>query len=306
MIALGVAISMTACVTLRKTKFLYKDENQIRRKIEHFLRGGSKCMIVTDFDHTLTRFRATGTGKNVPQCHDMIEKSKTFSDVAGWKDAWDTLWENQRKEYGTKEYEMAKWWQRAHDIMIKHHFSKRDIDTILDEYDSEIHLRDGILSLFQFCKEKSIPIVIVSAGITNFISEICRRKGIDVSSDNVVICSNEMIFNKDGSIERFTSPVVHAESKGKIRSLREEFFHRYQDRTNVLLMGDSICDPDASQNIYNLETCISIGFLDFPNEDGSYGWRHKPLRSYSDVYDILIPKDGSARCVVNLMRESFF
>eukprot|EP00938_MAST-03A_sp_MAST-3A-sp1_P005514 g5514.t1 len=301
MLMTTISIAAGIVVTLRKRKFLYKDESHTMRKIKSIC-DSSKCIVVTDFDHTMTGFR-TPRNEKVPQCHDAIEKSKRFADVKGWKCAWDTLWENQKKEYGTPEYEMATWWKRAHSILIKHGFRKSDISTLVDEYENIIHIRDGIREIFQLCEKKDIPIVIVSAGITDFIREILRRKGIDVSSNRVVICSNEMIFNKDGLLERFTSPVVHAESKGKIRSLRKEFFERYKDRTNVILMGDSICDPEASQNIFNKKTCISIGFLDLPNEDGSFGWRHKPLSVYSDVYDILIPDDGSARCVVGMINN---
>ena len=128
---------------------------------------------------------------------------------------------------------------RAFDI-DKTRFSKSDISTVVDEYEKIIQIRDGIREIFQLCEKKDIPIVIVSAGITDFIREILRRKGIDVSSNRVVICSNEMIFNKDGLLERFTSPVVHAESKGKIRSLRKDFFERYKDRTNVILMAEHL------------------------------------------------------------------
>ena len=71
----------------------------------------------------------------------------------------------------------------------------------------------------------------------------------------------------------------------------------------MILMGDSICDPEASQNIFNKKRASRLGLLINTNEDGRFGWRHKPLSVYSDVYDILIPDDGSARCVVGMINN---
>jgi HAD superfamily hydrolase (TIGR01544 family) len=283
-------------------EYYIKDKNGVSGKINKLCQGrGKKLIVVTDFDHTMTSFR-TNRGAKVPQCHDMIEKSKTFTSISGWKEAWDALWARQREERKLSSYDMAKWWERAHSIITKYGLKDKDIGRVLDEYKSQIYIRQGIRDLFKYCKENDIPIVIVSAGITNVVCEILHRERIDITK-NVAVCSNEIIFKKDGSIKEFTSPVVHAESKGKIRSLRKGFFDVHKDRTNVVLMGDSICDPRASQNITNLGTCLSVGFLDVPNEDGSYGWRHSPLNMYSDVYDILVPRDGSAHCVFDLIRK---
>ena len=69
-------------------------------------------------------------------------------------------------------------WQHggnAHSILIKHGFPS-DISTLVDEYENIIHIRDGIREIFQLCEKKDIPIVIVSAGITDFSSRNSTSK----------------------------------------------------------------------------------------------------------------------------------
>jgi len=160
--------------------------------------------------------------------------------------------------------------------------------------------------MFRLCETNGVPIAVVSAGISNFIKEILRREGMLTS--NVAILANELIWSTkeaDPVVDRFTRPVVHPFSKGCVRELRADFFRRHKARTHVLVLGDSLTDSTASGNVLGQDarSTLSVGFLNVPNEDGSYGWRRMPKDAYASAYDILIENNGSARCVVGMIRR---
>jgi len=276
-----------------------RDVADVERKIRRIQKEGADGLfLVVDFDHTVTDF----SGK---QCHDLIESSTIMSSVRGYREDWQELWRICKEEQEAGTYVLQQWWERAHAILVQHHFRRSYVARMLDA-EGPIRLRSGMRDLFEFCRARSIPIAIVSAGITNFIDTILRRE--DMLHDNVAILANEMIWSKeeetDARLVCFSSPAVHPGSKGQIRELRGAFFEKHAGRRNVVVLGDSIHDASAARNVLGQTDArtLSVGFLKPANDDGTFGWRKLPKDTFVDAFDVLIEGDRSAAGVVELIR----
>lgn len=72
------------------------------------------------------------------------------------------------------------------------------------------------------CLEKGVPVVIVSAGISDVIEGILLREGVDTS--RVLIISNKMQFNGDGILVGFDDHLVHSRNKKLCASKMQPYF----------------------------------------------------------------------------------
>ena len=66
-----------------------------------------------------------------------------------------------------KRPHMVTWWSTAHENMVKAKLNNKDLDDAVKN--SGIILRNGEADFFQFIKEKSLPVLLFSAGITQIV-----------------------------------------------------------------------------------------------------------------------------------------
>lgn len=97
------------------TEWLPSSPFHWERKHAEFTKLNAKdIMVITDFDATLT----TGDSE---QCHDMIGNNKLLSDEFRAEFAPLLDWTTNAAIDG------VEWWDRAHELMIKHGTPKRNI-----------------------------------------------------------------------------------------------------------------------------------------------------------------------------------
>lgn len=101
-------------------------------------------------------------------------------------------------------------------------------------------LRGAICRGVHFMENKraQVPLLVVSAGITDIVAETLRRNGLLL--DNVTVRANTMHFGEDGKLERFreSTPVHSRQASRDHHSLLSQFSsnctRHYLEHVNLL------------------------------------------------------------------------
>ena len=89
---------------------------------------------------------------------------------------------------------MTEWWERSMLLHERYHLQRSHLDQI--DY-SRVVVREGWGEFLGYCHEQSIPVYIVSAGITQVIERVLIHHGLYY--DNITIISNTLEFDPDGN-----------------------------------------------------------------------------------------------------------
>ena len=174
--------------------------------------------------------------------------------------------------------------------------------------------------------KRDIPILIVSAGITNLIQLFLRRHGLSKSEyPNVDILANTIHWKQsehihtdndhkdellddqgvcdqsagtmdDAEISHFGPLLCSFNKSDTFEYLKESYFTRrsVRGRKFVIFMGDSRTDPDTMRKVEGIEQCISIGFI-LPH-------RFNEIAIFMERYDVVIAtKNASLKFVNDLL-----
>jgi len=202
-------------------------------------------IVITDFDATLT-------AGDSEQCHDLIGFSKLMS--AQFREAFAPLldWASNAAIDG------VEWWDRAHGYMVKYGMPPRQL---IPRLVREAHMtpRPGALELLKKCEMLGVPVLIVSAGITDVIEEFLRQHA--ALTENVTICSNRLNYEADSSPKSVSpNPPITSFTKAHTYKSASSFFEQHADRRSLIVLGDSVTDTDASENVPS-DRVLSVGFV---------------------------------------------
>lgn len=231
----------------------------------------NNCFFIMDFDRTITCGNSQ-TSWGVMADKDTIplkfreEKEKLY-------DHYRPLEVDADIDEETKKDLMIDWFYESLSLFEKYHVSKKTIEEITKNPNT-MKMRNGMDGLFKFCKENNIPIIIISAGITDFIKGFLISN--NYSLDNIIIKSNEFIFSND-KVAGFKN-IVHSYNKNEIK-LTEQEQNLITGKENLILMGDLISDIQMSNN-FVYKNIVNIGFLnDETNEH---------IDEYVENFDIVV------------------
>ncbi|KAF4084578.1 hypothetical protein AMELA_G00107620 [Ameiurus melas] len=257
-----------------------RDGGRVETILEHMRREGPNALqVISDFDMTLTRFSHNGT--RCPTSYGILHSSAVISEdcKAKMSDLFDLYYPveiNSSMSVEEKIPHMEEWWTRAHDLLIKERIRKDQL--VQAVRDSGAMLR-GYKSFFDALRWNSVPLLIFSAGVGDIVEEVITKHG--VFHPNVRVFSNYMDFDQHGVVRAFKGDVIHTFNKreGALQNT-QQFVH---DRSNVLLLGDSLGDLDMADGVQGLRNILRIGYLNDKVEER----REVYVRSY----DIVLEKD---------------
>jgi len=196
-----------------------------------------------------------------------------------------------------KEEAMHDWWKSDLEIFAKEKISHASIKESINS--GNLHLRNGFTELFEFCYEKDIGAVIVSAGFTQVIRytiehALQSEKSIGISQffERFEICANSAVLNEEKQIISFKAPLIHCSNK---REAISSISHP-KTKKNLIVIGDIIEDIDMISNL-DAECVLKIGFLNDTHID-----KHL-VEVYMDNFDIVIMNDGNLCQITNLLRK---
>lgn len=119
--------------------------------------------------------------------------------------------------------------------------------------------RPGALELLKKLEDLDVPVLIVSAGVSDIIEEFLRQYG--ALSENVTVCSNRLNYAADSAPSSVSpDPPITSFTKAYAYASSKTFFKQHAARKSLIVLGDSVTDVDASINVPH-DVALSVGFL---------------------------------------------
>jgi 5'-nucleotidase len=264
---------------------------ELKQRIKE--QGSKNLLVVADFNKTFT--------------HAFINNEKVSTSFASIRDN-NYLGEDyisKAKEYfqrfhpveiskdvsfEEKSKAMDEWWKKHFEILIEYGITKKIFLEIIEK--GKVKLRQGVKEFFEFCKDKNIPIIVISSGLGDFIPEMLKKEGIFF--ENVYIYANMFKFDSQGNAIGIGEEITHTVNK-RIKNIEEiGFYMAVKDKKNIILLGDDFTDLKMSEG-FDYDNILKIGFLN-ENVDTD-------LPLYKENFDLIILNDGEFDSVNELIRE---
>lgn len=246
----------------------YIKENTIER-ISNW--KNSSIHILTDFDRTITAgnnnssWSALGKSSLAPKEY-VEERQKLF-------DYYRPIELDESLNFDTKNKLMIEWWTKHIEILIKYKVHKNVVKEAVNDK-RIMSFRKGAKEFLIKMNDEKIPVIIISAGVGNFIEEFLLK--YDCYFENISILSNYIIFENDIAVG-LAENIIHSLNKNET-SIPSSIRDSIKDRPNIILLGDSISDIRMASE-ENRENALKIGFLEEAVEEN--------LEVFKENYDVV-------------------
>ena len=178
-----------------------------------------------------------------------------------------------------------------HEMMVKHRTPPRALIPRLVR-DARMVPRPGALELLKALETAGIPVLIVSAGLSDVIEEFLRQHG--ALSENLAICSNRLNYDADAAPKSVSpDPPITSFTKEYAYSSASSFFAEHKHRRAIIQLGDSLSDVDPAKKV-PYDQLISIGFLNAKLD----------ARKHGEAFDAVVCGNlGSVQPVSDLIED---
>ncbi|CAF4076354.1 unnamed protein product [Rotaria magnacalcarata] len=178
---------------------------------------------------------------------------------------------------------MIEWWRKAQALLLSSNLNQSIIRALV--YQSKLELKNGVKKFITELLRSKIPILVFSAGLGNVI-EIFLEKEIPeftLNHELSQIISNFIQYDTNGNLVAFSKKLIHSFNKNEHEIHDTPYFKSILNRSNVILLGDTLGDVDMIAGMKNLKRILKIGFLN----------RSTPakLEVYKSAYDIVLCDD---------------
>ncbi|KAJ1480091.1 pyrimidine 5'-nucleotidase-domain-containing protein [Baffinella frigidus] len=254
--------------------------------------SADRVHVILDFDRTITAF----TGKNggpSDECHEILFRHPKQSDK-NLKEV-DDFWVRARETFGVmhmKSEEEQKvlfddWWREANNLILRHGIEEAHVALAVQR--ANTLPRDGALELMRKCVERDIPVLIVSAGFTQVITEFVRQHDPALAASPLLsIHANHMVFDSGGTLAAFGEQVVHAKNKRFLYNHIGGYFDKLRaaGRDRPLILGDSLGDAEVTMHVPHGGggAGLKIGFANKADAD---------IPRFLSVFDAVLTGDQS-------------
>lgn len=211
------------------------------------------CYVVADFDRTITN-GASKTSWSILAESDLVPKeySKERQELY---DIYRPIEIDPDMPTQEKSRKVKEWFELHINLFVKYGlkeelFEKAARDLRIMEF------RPGAREFLKSLYENGVPVVIISAGIGNFIECFLRNNGC--LYDNIFISSNKIKFT-DGIASGVEDNIIHSLNKNEV-SLPDDVKIKCDGRGHVVLLGDQISDLNMVDEAKH-EGVIKVGFM---------------------------------------------
>ena len=209
--------------------------------------------VVADFDRTITKGNSK-TSWSILANSDLVPKEYALERQELY-DIYRPIEIDEHLDLETKSAKVKEWFQKHIELFVKYHTSEEVFEKAATDL-RVMEFRNGAKEFVEFLHEHNIPLIIISAGIGNFIESFFKHN--DCYLDNVYISSNKIIF-KDGKANGVDKNIIHSLNKNEV-SLPDDIHEKVKNRSNVILLGDQVSDLNMVDKSLH-ESVITIGFL---------------------------------------------
>ena len=295
-----------------KTSIKIQNTSRVENLITTILSGGNKNLqVVIDFDYTMTRVHKNGQRLDcswgVMENSNLLPESYTKK-TNDLRAKYLPIEQDASMTSEEKTPYMVEWYTKANLLLsecgaVKRHMFQDMIGA------SNVELREGTEKMMNHLLKNNIPVLVLSAGLGDLVEEILRY--YKVYHSNVKVVSNFLDYDEEGNIVGLAGDVIHVFNKNE-KSLKpvertnsdhvenDDLINQIHQRSNVLLMGDSLGDPCMADGIENPSAVLKIGFLNHNIETDQEITR---LKKYMDAYDVVLVDDQTTD-VFNLILDA--
>ncbi len=179
-------------------------------------------------------------------------------------------------EVKEKEKAMRVWYEQCMSLYFKYNLTEEKIKISVQK--SKMEFREGAKEFLQNAYYKSIPIVILSAGIGNVIEQFLNEN--ECYFENMYIISNFFEFDKEGKVQEFdNSKIIHTSNKTMNGKIPQSFQEKLKSRRYKILIGDLREDENMVEK-EEWDTTLKIGILKPETEN--------MLEQYKSTFDIVL------------------
>lgn len=108
--------------------------------------------------------------------------------------------------------------------------------------------------------DAQVPVLIFSAGFGDLVQGLLHKYALDYP--NIHVIANLMEFDDDKQLVGFKEPLIHTFNKNEsVIPANCQYFEELANRSNVILLGDSIGDITMAQGVHKPGAVLKIGFL---------------------------------------------
>lgn len=211
--------------------------------------------ILTDFDRTITRGDCDGSWGIFNESH-LLPEDFVIESNALYKH-YRPFEIDETIDTDTKLELMKKWWILSIELFTKYKLSEKVLMEIAKN-SKDLILRDNAKEFLKEMHRKNIPVIIISAGIGNFIELTLINN--ECYYDNIHIISNFINF-ENGIANGIKGEVIHGLNKNEV-SMSDTVKKLIKDRPNIILLGDNISDITMLPHDKK-DKALKIGFLDY-------------------------------------------
>ena len=309
--------------TLSGLNVIFRDKSRFEAKLHGFKEAGvDKCQVISDFDFTLSRyFQADGVSRSA-SCHMVLEKYEKglpgsyTTKAAALQQHYHPIENDMSLAKEEKYQHMADWANKANDLFREAGLTKDILHGAVQEaLNTGIFCtRQDLKELLDLLLEKRVPLLLFSAGLANVLEHAILRVlhpeaeekdlwGMVLTEmyENINVISNRVIWDENGDLTDFSSPVLHVMNKSCTAFLdnNPHFSLCGTERTKLFLFGDSLGDLKMSIGLDYLQPSdiIKVGFLNAKD--------HAPLLEkylHEDAYDFVILGDPSMQVQLDLVK----
>lgn len=215
--------------------------------------------VVADFDRTITSGNSK-TSWSVLADTDLVPEEYTkerhrLYDIYRPIEVDDSL----PFEYRVKM--MSEWFRSHIELFVKYQMTEEVFEKAATNL-RIMEFRSGAQEFLNFLWQNKIPLIIISAGVGNFIEAFLKKH--NCYFDNIYVSSNKILF-ENGIAVGVGKNIIHSFNKNEV-SLPFEVTEKLKGRNQVLLLGDQTSDLNmVDRNAH--DSVITIGFEpDDPND----------------------------------------
>lgn len=233
--------------------------------------------ILADFDRTLTVGSSESSWGILSKSHLVPKKYK--EERQELYNYYRSIELDEDLDYETKNKLMCEWWMKHINLFVKYQLTEEVVDkAIIDP--KIMTFRDGAKDFLMHMHKKKVPVIIISAGIGNFIEQFLIKN--NCYFDNVYVISNFIKF-ESGIAVGISDDIIHSLNKNEV-SFPKRIKDQITKRSNVILLGDMI--GDIRMVIENKRSnALKIGFLEDMVEENK--------ETYENNFDIVCTDNTS-------------
>jgi len=265
------------------SKVFYKEdfEEKVESLQKHIHENGVEdLLVVADFDLTLTAPAAE-------QCHHMFGSTPVLP--ASFK--------QQIQRYLNFEVQctLDEWWIGVHDILLSQRLTRDQIVEVVRE--AHAPFREGAVDFLNLLNEYNIPVVIISAGVTDMIVSFLEMHG--VMHPNTYVASNKMVFDPNNVLVGFEDH-PYITSRNKELAISRFFgslaWTRDSRKHSVIAVGDKPHDVTFLKKYEELDSehFLTLGFRDR---------EFYALEEYLEAFDVTCIENQSFALCNDLLKK---